>query len=214
MLSSERTEFETLISQLFAGFPSSGVQTPNRIEAYWKGLQKLGLVELTRLVEFALSEHGPDRLPSVPQLWRMRSEMRRTPKALEQPRREIPDHLEFFANRLLWSHVRTRGGLGSHGRFAPGHGIVECRPSEELRRVFDMRRDLVREFRQYVADGDDLATPEEFCRRWLAALTPLSAPTPAHCALVEGFRRREASHKPFPRSMARALCESDYASAA
>lgn len=205
MHSSDRPDFEARIGELFAGFPGSGIQTRERTEAYWKGLQKLGLVELGRLIDYALGEHGPDRLPSVPQLWRMRADMRRAPReGLPSKKPLSPDHLEFFANRLVWHHVRTRGGLGS----APQ------RPSDELEQVLALRRDLVAEFREYVLEGDDLATPAEFCRRWLAALRSISTPTPKHIALIEGFQRRETSHAPFPSHLVRPLTPADYGSAA
>ena len=72
----------------------------------------------------------------------------------------LPDSLLLFGNRLYLIHMINRGGLGSK----------EGKPSAEYQAVLKLRDELVQEFTQYIQDADELATPREFLRRWVAGL--------------------------------------------
>jgi hypothetical protein len=75
MQSTDREQFATQIRTLLGAhgeFPS-----PDKVEAYWIGFGKLTLIQFGRLIEYALSEDGPDTMPTVPQLWSCWREMRR-----------------------------------------------------------------------------------------------------------------------------------------
>ena len=70
----ERQEFDRQVSLLCAAF---GVPVGDRAEAYWLAFKRLTLVEFSRMIEAAM---GPDRdfkrIPTVPQLWAVRGDMR------------------------------------------------------------------------------------------------------------------------------------------
>ena len=74
MNNSERPAFEEQIRQLFAGFNVPAM--PDRIEAYWRGLQRMQLSAVTRVVDHALGEDGPEKLPTAPQLWGLYRDLR------------------------------------------------------------------------------------------------------------------------------------------
>jgi hypothetical protein len=73
MLSTDRDEFTAQLSILCAGFDKP---LGERIEAYWKGLAKMSIVEFARCVDYALGPDGPDKLPAVPQIWALKRKLR------------------------------------------------------------------------------------------------------------------------------------------
>jgi len=87
MLSTDREEFGVQLRLLCAGL---NVPLGDREEAYWKGLSKMSLLEFARVVEFALGETGPDKIPTTKQCWQIRNDLRRVPppqqKALAIPK--------------------------------------------------------------------------------------------------------------------------------
>ena len=74
MNNSERAAFDDQIRQLFAGFNVPATQ--ERLDAYWRGLQRMQLATVTRVIDYALSEDGPEKLPTAPGLWRLTVDMR------------------------------------------------------------------------------------------------------------------------------------------
>lgn len=74
MQSTERAEFDEQVKLLFAGFnvPTS----TERLEAYWKGASKMSMIEFARCVEAALGEDGPEKLPTAPAMWHIRSKLK------------------------------------------------------------------------------------------------------------------------------------------
>lgn len=62
-----REEFDQHLKRLCAGFNVPA--TPERIDAYWSGLARMNLSAFVRAVEFALGEHGPDKIPTPKQCW-------------------------------------------------------------------------------------------------------------------------------------------------
>jgi hypothetical protein len=83
---SERAAFEDQIRQLFAGYNVPATQ--ERIEAYWRGLQRMQLATVTRVVDHALGEDGPERLPTAPQLWGLYRDLRASSAPAAQASRE------------------------------------------------------------------------------------------------------------------------------
>jgi hypothetical protein len=88
-------------------------------------------------------------------------------QAREQPPHRAPkgENILLFANRLLFRHVTSSGGLGA-----------ALKPSREFMAA------LAAEFSVYVLEGDELATPAEFLRRAMIGLekiAPLAADTRA-----------------------------------
>jgi hypothetical protein len=69
MISSEQTEFNTLFDQVCAGL--GAIPSDARRAAYWKGLSKMSLIQFSRVVDFCLSDEGPDKFPTVPGVWKL-----------------------------------------------------------------------------------------------------------------------------------------------
>jgi hypothetical protein len=76
MLSTDRADFEDHVKALCAGY---NVPLGDRIEAYWKGMQKMSLAEFARCVEHALGEEGPEKIPTTGQLWKIRKALKAYP---------------------------------------------------------------------------------------------------------------------------------------
>lgn len=74
MLSTDRADFEAQLGVLFGGYPT--FITPPRVEAYWRGLQKMPLSVFVRCVDHALGESGTDKLPTVNSLWQISRHLR------------------------------------------------------------------------------------------------------------------------------------------
>lgn len=202
MLSTERQDFEAAMAQLCAGYDKP---VGERLEAYWKGLAKMGLVEFQRIIEHCLSEDGPPKLPSCRQLW----DIRKTLKAKQRPAIPVQtrapfggggDHLEYFANRLLLQHLSARGGLGSSGGIGPGVP-PPLQVASELKRCLEAKRRLVDEFAEYVREGDELATPAEFMRAFAIVIGKVSK---VDEQLLAHWRQSQQT-TPFPAHMARDL---------
>lgn len=117
------------------------------------------------------------------------------PKPVPAP---TPDHLRFFANRLLWNYLRARGGMGS----LPGQTSPAL---DDLRRGLRM---IVDDFAEAIRAGDDLATPAEFAARW-RRLAERHGPLPsAHARTIARLEESPEAREPFPMRMIRDLSES------
>jgi hypothetical protein len=203
MLSTDREEFLALLGKLCAGYDRPC--TKAREEAYWSGLGKMSLLQFARAVDVALGEEGPEKFPTPHTLWELHKQAHATHTVHVQTPTDDRDHLEYFANRLLFIHSSNRGGLGSTGRFVPAYGMVDCVASPELIAVLKVKRELVEEFLEYIREGDELATPKEFVRRWVIAIERIGVVTRK---TLEHYRVMVSStdaQQPFPASMARSL---------
>jgi hypothetical protein len=159
----EREEFEQLVAKLCAGYEKP--VTKHRTDAYWSGLAKMALAQFERCVDYALSDLGPQELPGAKGIWKIHRELR---GYASTPRPSAPgdarDHLEHWANRLLYAHIAGRGGLGSVGEQA----------SAELTACMKLKRELVDWFLGPIRDRDPDVTPAEFLRQWIAGLQAIS----------------------------------------
>ena len=204
MQTADREEFEIQLQKLCAAF--NVPCTEARIDAYWSGFSRLSLGQFARLVDQALGDEGPKKFPTVADLWELHKKARSSVTiAQSQTPKEDPDHLEYFANRLLKFHVFDRGGLGSTGRFVAGYGMADCKPSAHLTAALDAKRELVEDFVGFIREGDEMATPREFIRRWvhaLKAITPITAKT---LNTYRALAQAPQSRTPFAPSMARDL---------
>ena len=72
----DRDEFNALLRKFMGGYDA--FPNPDKIEAYWTGLQKMTMPQLSRIIDHALSEEGPDKLPNVHGVWDLHRDMRRT----------------------------------------------------------------------------------------------------------------------------------------
>jgi hypothetical protein len=174
MLSTDRTEFESQLAALCAGFNVPA--TKERQEAYWTGLSKMSLPQFVRTVEHALGEDGPEKFPTTGSIWKLYKHAKSQTQTIRQnvPKLEQQDHLEYFANRMFMRHITNRGGLGSSGRFTPGYGLVDCKASVELVAARAVLRELVDYFSGPICEGDEDATPAQFVEQLIVALDKVS----------------------------------------
>lgn len=111
MLSTDRADFEAQLHVLFGGFPT--FLTPPRIEAYWRGLQKMQLSMFVRCVDHALGETGPEKLPSVNTIWQISKQLRPT---FHQPQSKaaaanVGDDFLMLGNRWLLAFLLKTNGV-------------------------------------------------------------------------------------------------------
>ena len=192
MQANDREGFEVELAKLCAGFDVP--RTKARDEAFWTGLARMSLAQFRRCVERALGEESDlDKFPTVGGVWKLHKGQEAIAAKAEAP--EDPDHLEYYANRLLWLHVSHRGGLGS----------VNGQPSAELAACQRLKRQLVTEFADYIRQGDELATPAQFVSFWLGDLMEISEVLPRTRTNFEQLIVAPGSSVPFPQSMARDL---------
>ena len=109
MLSSERAEFDQHLGTLCAGF--NVPMTELRGEAYWRGLAKMHLSTFARVVEHALGQDGPERIPTAPQCWALSKQLRaQRPRAPQAESGPTVEPLVAFGNRCLLKLLRETCG--------------------------------------------------------------------------------------------------------
>jgi hypothetical protein len=160
MQSTDRAEFEEQMKILCAAYDKP---LGDRIEAYWKGLAKMSLVEFARVVEWCCGENQPEKFPPSGKCWdilKILKNARSTPAMLprRKPLKDAADNLAFMANRCLFACLTTRCSLASGGT---GFGAANM-----LQPLLKFKNELVVEFTAYVREGDELATFGEFVRRF------------------------------------------------
>lgn len=159
VLSTDRQEFDTLMATLCAAYNTP--PTAARKDSYWRAFGKQTLVEFAHLVDQALEYEDFDGMPTVPQLRKLKY---RRPAGLvvAQQAKDERDTLQRFGNRMLLKLIVLSLGLGSTGKFVPGHGIVNAQPSALLSALREELQAIIEWFRHGVAEEDDAATPKYF----------------------------------------------------
>ena len=178
---SDRERFDALLEKLYAGFnmPISKA----RSDAYCEGLAKMPLSQFARCIEHCLGEHGPERIPSSAAIWKIWRELKHKSEPLPEVPKEHPDHLRYFANRLLFKHLLTRGGLGSKATFVAPFGMKNSVASLELAACLKAKAELVEFFTELIAEDSEHATPKDFVSHWVKVIQAVFAPiTPAASA--------------------------------
>lgn len=74
MLSTEREIFEKHFAQLCAGYNLP--MTELRGDTYWRGIGKMPLPDVERVVEHCLGEEGPERFPTVNVCWQLSRQLK------------------------------------------------------------------------------------------------------------------------------------------
>ncbi len=100
-----------------------------------------------------------------------------------------PDHLVYFANRLLFEHLADCHGVGP----------------DTLARALAVKRETIEWFLGPVSEGDPNATPHEFVVQFGKALAKVSPLQHRTRKRWRQFLASEASQRPFPPYMARPL---------
>jgi hypothetical protein len=104
-------------------------------------------------------------------------------------RKTEPDHLLYFANRLLFGHLKDRGGIGS----------------EELTAALKVKREAIEWFTQPIRDEDESATPAEFVTQFAKSLGKVSKLAHSTRHRWGKLLKEPWALKPFPIQMARPL---------
>lgn len=140
MLSTERPQFEAELTILLSGFPT--FITAPRIEAYWRGLQKMQLDTFKRCVIEALSESGPEKMPTVNALWQI---SRRLRAPAFQPQKQaapnVGDDFLLLGNRWLLAFLLKTGGV----------------PDEAMLWLIELKNRIVDSYRN---SGDECGGPQ------------------------------------------------------
>lgn len=202
---SDRDLFEALLEKLYAGFNMP--MSKARSDAYFDGLQKMSLARFSRCVDEALGENGPERIPSVTQIWKIYKGIAHATEPLPVPKPIEQDHLLFFANRLFFKHLTFKNWMGSVGTFIPARGMVNCIPSAEMLASRKVIRDLVDYFSGPILEGDSDATPAEFVAQLIVALDRVSKIDARTIQAWGELVRHADAMKPFERHMVRPLEE-------
>lgn len=78
----DRPEFERQVSLICAAY---NVPMGDRGAAYWTAFNRLGIIEFARIVERVIGPDGPDKMPTVKQLWDIRRELKHPKPAPRSP---------------------------------------------------------------------------------------------------------------------------------
>lgn len=111
----ERKAFDTVIGEFFAALDKP--LSEEKREAFWKGLQRMSLLELSRCRDQFLAdlEHGEaPRLLRISDIWAIKFKMRASAPA---PRKEDPwkgDGWDVLANLRLFAYIRAQAAKGIH----------------------------------------------------------------------------------------------------
>lgn len=108
MLSTDRQAFDGFLGVLCAGFNVPA--TPERLDAYWRGLMQMQLGAFERVVNHALGERGPEKLPTPKALWGILRDSRTNTASHASPAaKPKPDHLHVVGQLSLFGFL-LRGG--------------------------------------------------------------------------------------------------------
>lgn len=149
MLSTERPAFEQQLGVLCAGF--NVAVTTERIDAYWRGLAKMGLLAFERVVEFALGEQGPPKIPIPSHCWLLHRQLRGQLFVADKAPMQS-DALAQHAQVVLLSFLRHRRGASQASLIAliaAKNLLVEqfrCITSEEPSASLELRDRLTEAF--------------------------------------------------------------------
>lgn len=205
----DREQFDEHLAILCAGFnvPVTG----HRKHAYFAGLAKMSLAQFARVVEYAVSEDGPEDVPTTKAIWKIHRQLRRpsVQAAATSKAPADPDHLLYYANRMFLRHLGDRSGLCSTGKFVPGYGLVDCKASPEILAARKVVVSLVDWYSGPICEGDPDATPKAFIEHMIIAL---GAASPLAPDTLKAWREMAASPSaiiPFEPSMGRDLTRVD-----
>jgi hypothetical protein len=108
MQSTERQEFDKHVRVLCAGFNVPA--TDERLEAYWRGLLRMQIPQVVRVVDHAIGERGPEKLPTPKALWGILRNNRASAPAPSRASLPKPDQLHVVAQLSLFAFLLRKGG--------------------------------------------------------------------------------------------------------
>lgn len=170
MLSTERPQFEEQLAVLCAG--CNVPATPERNEAYWRGLLNMNLIAFGQVVDAILGgaanaelgDKGRGKIPTVPQIWSIYHQLRNQRRVNAAQAQDKPvelDRFGRFANFMLLNFIRRYPVAISDA---------------SLREMVKVKDRLVDDFREIDAEdpvsGEDMRNALH--RRWNNLVRPAS----------------------------------------
>jgi hypothetical protein len=155
MLTTDRSDYDKLFDTWCVGL--GAIPTEARREAYWKGLSKMSVIQFSRVVDHCLSEDGPEKIPTVPGVWKLWRSIAAAARTRSMPPPQPPEEQSEglkLVNGMFLQYINRRrvleqfqGNIDVPKRRAACLGMVpwlnqaieeDLRPSrEELQRMFD-----------------------------------------------------------------------------
>ena len=126
MLTTDRSDYDKLFDSWCVGL--GAIPTEARREAYWKGLSKMSVIQFSRVVDHCLSEDGPEKMPTVPGVWKLWRSIAAAARSRSMPPPPPPEELSkglqhvngMFLKYLLRRRVAEgfKGDINMPGRRA------------------------------------------------------------------------------------------------
>lgn len=126
MIETDRDGFAYRMRMLCGAFNVPA--TPDRLDAYWSGLTHMTFAQFERVVEYAMGERGPERMPTAHVCWELSRMLApiRAQGALPTVRaaNEAAEYLDLEANKLLLLYVQGNVAMrpGRYGSCAVSRG--------------------------------------------------------------------------------------------
>jgi hypothetical protein len=175
MQSTDQDQCYAQLRKLFAGFDLA--PSEDRLEAFWTGLTKMSLPQLSRAVEYALSEDYDEKLKAVHQVWDIHRQLRhRGPNAVPEAAPSDQPVATLAAQLCAYAVAKIRPTSGEAARpweYIYREWWIEGKPNAELIAV-RIERDTGTVTR--VAVADMLGDREGYARA-LRSFAPGPKPT-------------------------------------
>lgn len=183
----DRVDFNAQIAVLCAGFNVPA--TAERLEAYWVGLAKMQMPAVIRVVDHALGQDGPEKIPTASGMWalyrKLKSQARPASANNDRNAPPVVDAYGGFANRALMVFLQKHGAasvaslerlVAEKNRIAEDFRIIAA---EETVTADEFREAAFRAFERVFqpCTFDDVeAGREQTCRERGLVFVPRDAP--------------------------------------
>ena len=144
MHTADREEFDKQLHALCAGYDKP---VGDRGDAYWRGLAKMDLPTFARVVEFALGEGGPEKIPTTGQCWQISKQLRARPRVFEHEKPPAStwkgDAWDVVANNHLGDYIQRQLRLRPNGRYGTSRYAGAGNPLHIAPEMFERVRCLI-----------------------------------------------------------------------
>lgn len=170
MTPADREEFGNQLAQLFGAFPQVTL-TDNRMKAYWRGLQKMSMPQLERVIDHTLAGNEL-MLPSVSRLWMIHRELTVRPVSAAPPRpktreEQVQTFVESCAGQALLLYLQTGGRKQIINSSRLGAGMQGA-SAEAFEKILKAKARLVKDFIQIGLEDPGLSGKQIRTALWKA----------------------------------------------